>query len=164
MQLLLKKRSNDLGRTDGFSWESYESQGADIIMDDLFGSTDVATIDLGEKWRMPTVEEFEELIKLCDWAWVSDFNKTGKSGYVVTREGYAGEIFFPTCGYYNYYGPEQLPEPQGNVYCKEGIMGIYRTRTCGGSFFAYVLEVSNGKIEIWNDYRNSGMSIRPVSR
>lgn len=47
MQLLLKKRSNDLGRTDGFSWESYESQGADIIMDDLFGSTDVATIDLG---------------------------------------------------------------------------------------------------------------------
>lgn len=32
---------------------------------------------LGEKWRMPTVDELEELVNKCEWHWVGD-------GYVVT--------------------------------------------------------------------------------
>ena len=32
---------------------------------------------LGEKWRMPTVEELKELVDKCEWHWVGD-------GYVVT--------------------------------------------------------------------------------
>ena len=38
---------------------------------------DHAYIVLGEKWRMPTVEEFNELVNKCEWHWVGD-------GYVVT--------------------------------------------------------------------------------
>lgn len=38
---------------------------------------DYAYKALGEKWRMPTVDELKELVDKCEWHWVGD-------GYVVT--------------------------------------------------------------------------------
>ena len=41
---------------------------------DSFGALtakyDVATQKWGDKWRMPTKEEFDELIVYCDWTWI----------------------------------------------------------------------------------------------
>ena len=50
-----------------------------IITDDGFLTPkyDHAYQILGEKWRMPTVEEFKELIDKCEWTWIGD-------GYAVT--------------------------------------------------------------------------------
>ncbi|MDE6553032.1 MAG: hypothetical protein K2K98_08760 [Muribaculaceae bacterium] len=42
---------------------------------------DIATIEWGEPWRMPTDEEFEELIVECDWKF-TDYQ--GTMGYLVT--------------------------------------------------------------------------------
>ena len=42
---------------------------------------DIATLTWGEPWRMPTDEDFEELIDLCDWTF-TDYN--GTNGYLVT--------------------------------------------------------------------------------
>ena len=55
---------------------------------------DTATNLWGANWRMPTVSEFEELMKKCKWTWVAinDIN-----GYKVT--GPNGEsIFLPAAG------------------------------------------------------------------
>ena len=50
-----------------------------IITDDGFltPQCDHAYQILGEKWRMPTVEEFKGLIDKCEWTWIGD-------GYAVT--------------------------------------------------------------------------------
>lgn len=55
----------------------------DIINEDgiLTKEHDVARIVWGEPWRMPTDEDFEELIAECDWLF-TDYN--GTPGYLVT--------------------------------------------------------------------------------
>lgn len=32
---------------------------------------DVANVKLGDGWRMPTIEEFQELFNNCAWEWTS---------------------------------------------------------------------------------------------
>lgn len=48
---------------------------------------DVAHVIWGGKWRMPTVDEFNELIDSCTWTWT---NRNGVNGYKVTgnKPGY----------------------------------------------------------------------------
>ena len=54
---------------------------------------------LGDKWRMPTVDELKELVDKCEWHWV-DVN--GVVGYRVTgRNG--NSIFLPSIGNGNTY-------------------------------------------------------------
>ena len=54
---------------------------------------DVVTMNWGNDWRMPTKEEFEELLKECSWNW-SDNN----NGYNVIGPNGAS-IFLPASGY-----------------------------------------------------------------
>lgn len=55
---------------------------------------DAAAVNMGGSWRMPTVEEQDEL-KKCTWTWITTFN--GVNGYNV--EGPNGNsIFFPAAG------------------------------------------------------------------
>lgn len=69
---------------------------------------DIATIIWGEPWRMPTDEEFEELLDHCDWQF-TDYN--GTNGYLIT--GPNNETIFlvaagfkqgPTAEYIGDYG------------------------------------------------------------
>jgi hypothetical protein len=48
-------------------------------------------------WRMPTKEEFDDLLSNCDWKWTT---RNGKKGYVVRGRGnYASmSIFLPAAG------------------------------------------------------------------
>lgn len=60
---------------------------------------DVAHVDWGDGWRIPSVEEIKELIDSCTWTWttIGDIN-----GYRITsnRSGYADRsIFLPAAGY-----------------------------------------------------------------
>lgn len=56
---------------------------------------DIATLSWGEPWRMPTDEEYEELLEYCDWTF-TDYN--GTNGYLVT--GPNGEtVFFVAAGF-----------------------------------------------------------------
>ena len=58
---------------------------------------DAARAHWGGDWRMPTKQDFEELISKCDWTWATN----GVNGYVVRGRGaYASaSIFFPCTGY-----------------------------------------------------------------
>ncbi|MCF0186347.1 MAG: hypothetical protein HUJ98_07670, partial [Bacteroidaceae bacterium] len=59
---------------------------------------DVAHVRLGDKWRMPTADEWQELTDHCTWT-VADYG--GVSGYLVTGETSKGtvEIFLPAGGF-----------------------------------------------------------------
>ena len=55
---------------------------------------DAAHVLLGDAWRMPTKDEWTELINNCEWTWVSS---GGKIGYTVTGTN-ANSIFIPASG------------------------------------------------------------------
>lgn len=62
---------------------------------------DVAYVSLGDKWRIPTFAEWNELIDNCIWTWTDNFNGTGVSGYIVTsrKANYTDKsIFLPAAG------------------------------------------------------------------
>lgn len=56
---------------------------------------DVARAKWGGKWRMPTVEEAEELLGKCSWEWTT---VNGTNGYTVTGPN-GNSIFLPATGY-----------------------------------------------------------------
>ena len=60
---------------------------------------DVANVEWGGDWRMPTREEVEELTLNCDWVWTT---QNGVNGVRITSkvEGYTDRsIFIPAAGY-----------------------------------------------------------------
>ena len=59
---------------------------------------DVAHVEWGGKWRLPSSAEFEELKRNCTWVWT---NQNGVNGYKVTSKisGYTDRsIFLPAAG------------------------------------------------------------------
>ncbi len=61
-------------------------------------SDDAANVNWEGTWRMPTNEEWEELINQCTWVWTT---QNGVDGYKVTAPN-GGSIFLPAAGYVNY--------------------------------------------------------------
>ena len=85
-----KYNSNSLDGKDGFTDDK-------MILDP---EDDVAHVKWGGKWRMPTAEEWEELIEDCTWEWVK---VNGMGGYRISgkKPGYKDRsIFLPASGSY----------------------------------------------------------------
>ncbi len=63
---------------------------------------DAATIHWGGNWRIPTKEDFQELIDECDWSWTTNYNETGVKGCIVmSRKDMHKHIFLPAAGLRN---------------------------------------------------------------
>ncbi|MBQ0030457.1 MAG: hypothetical protein KBT32_08480 [Bacteroidales bacterium] len=62
---------------------------------------DAATANMGEEWRIPTLDEYNELIKGCEWKWVENFNGSGVNGMLCTSKKNYATIFFPAAGHRN---------------------------------------------------------------
>ena len=74
----------------------YDSSG-NFIGDNktaLVAADDAATAKLGSPWRMPTVDEIEELITKCTWTWTT---QDGVNGYQVDGPN-GNAIFLPASG------------------------------------------------------------------
>ena len=74
----------------------------------LQASNDIAYIDWGCKWRMPTIDEMIELRQKCTWTWTI---LNGIKGYKVTSMSNNNSIFLPASGHrsgtvLNYVGGE----------------------------------------------------------
>ncbi len=69
----------------------------------LEAADDAATANWGGKWRTPTQKEMQELLDECQRDWTTDYNGTGKAGYIITSkaEGNTNAIFLPAAGYYD---------------------------------------------------------------
>ena len=74
--------------------EPKESHYFDGKLSVLEPNDDAASVLWGEEWRLPTKEEFQELIDRCSWEWTTQ-NYT--KGYKVTAEN-GNSIFLPVGG------------------------------------------------------------------
>jgi hypothetical protein len=110
-----------------YSWATYSWSKGDSQYLTKYSTTDrrtqLAPVDdaahtnWGGKWRMPTVDEYEELTDpdKCTWEWTT---KDGVNGYKVTGKKTGNSIFLPITGL-RYYGKTQF----------RGIYGIYWSST-----------------------------------
>ena len=96
-----------------YSWNTYKWCGGSkttmtkYCTDSYYGAVDgslalapeddVAHVKWGGDWRMPTVEEMQELIAYCTWKWVA---VDDVFGYMVTGSN-GNSIFMPAAGYRN---------------------------------------------------------------
>ena len=110
---------------------------------------DVARAKLGGSWRMPTEDEFEELIDSCVWKWTA---KNGVDGYEITGPN-GNSIFLPAAGYRNEEGDAAA-----------GIRGFYSSSTSVKMFHKSLpkLRFDSEHYETGSGPRYYGNTIRPV--
>ena len=110
---------------------------------------DVAKQKIGDKWRIPTEDEFMELKDKCKWEWDSN---NGVWGYSITGPN-GNSIFLPAAGYKAY----------NNIHCK-GEKGYYWLGSITGfNFDASEIHVGGGSSSLrYDGYVFFGHLIRPV--
>ena len=97
-------------KANGYAWSSYYDtydggQFFELHNNNrnpvLFDEEDVATVLWGDRWRMPTREEMEELLNSDNCSWTQS-SINGVNGYLITskKSGYENNsIFLPYNGY-----------------------------------------------------------------
>ena len=138
------------------TWSSYwGGTGAPDNKSTLDLEDDPAHVILGGDWRMPTKDEFTELLNNCTLSWHQDGSNRG---YVVTGPN-GNSIFLPTAGRIRWTSYQwDAGEFGGTGYYWSS--SLYEM-----AFEAWLLELYNTNyenIEIDYDYRNFGFSIRAV--
>ena len=84
--------------TSGVRAFNSASYTASAISTDLTLEQDAAHSYMGEGWRMPTKDEYQELIDNCNVTWTNDYNETGVAGRVFTSKANGKSVFFPAAG------------------------------------------------------------------
>ena len=122
----------------------------------LVPSDDAARANWGGEWRIPTVDECEELIDpdKCSWEWTT---KDGVNGYKVTGKKTGNSIFLPITGF-RFYEDVQF----------RAINGIYWSSTLytGNPNKAWCIEFDFSDVNVHfgklSSNRFSGRCIRAV--
>ena len=147
-----------------YSWKTYAWSRGDSQFLTKYSTTDkrtqlaladdAARTNLGGEWRMPTVDEYEELIANCNWQWIT---KDGVNGYKITSKKTGNSIFLPITGC-RFYADIQL----------RGVSGIYWTSSLytANPNKAWCLEFNVSDISVYygnlSSNRFSGRCIRAV--
>lgn len=116
---------------------------------------DAANCNWGDGWRMPTIEDFEELIQYTTRK-KTEIN--GIVGIMYTSKNNGNSIFFPYAGSYN-----------SDFLIQDGVYGTYWSSSYDkisveDLFYEYkgkILYSSGGFVS--NEYRYRGLPIRPVT-
>lgn len=152
------KDSYDGGNSNTYGKKSSELESASIIGKEgnLTAQYDAATQNLGGKWRMPTENECEELVKNCVWTWMRIVvsPKDIVSGYYIKSFINGKAIFLPAAGYCS--GTSSYIVGSGGDYWSSTVHESYSYDACGLYF--------NSSSKTTNSYhRNYGHTVRPVT-
>lgn len=111
---------------------------------------DVARVNWGGKWRMPTRSEQKELKDKCTWTWTT---LDGHEGYNVTSMINGNSIFFPAAGYRYYDSLDHV-----------GSEGSYWSSSLNTDcpYYAYYLYFNSVSVETYGYGRYDGIPVRPV--
>ena len=110
---------------------------------------DAANVNWGGSWRMPTVEEQQELLNNCTWTWTT---QNGVNGYLVTSKKNGNSFFLPAVGF-RYYS--ELYSVGSNGYWSSSLGTDY-------SGNAYDLGFVSDDVDWDDNFRSYGQSVRPV--
>lgn len=113
---------------------------------ELESKDDVAAVKWGDKWRIPTYNEWNELRTKCVWTW-TEIN--GIFGYEVTSKNNTNSIFLPAAGMNN---------------AKGGEIGHYWSSNISYANCAYSIDFDSKykKLDYYPGHRCNGHSVRPV--
>ncbi len=111
---------------------------------------DAARENWGGSWRMPTVEEIEELCEECEWKWTT---LDGSDGYKVTGPN-GNSIFLPPPGCCD--GTSSVSKGESGYYWSSMLHPGSSSHACGLGF-------NSGGHGRDSGYRYWGQSIRPVT-
>lgn len=89
-----KNSADDIHMSDSQGYIKYNDTDNLLTLE---SKDDVARARLGKRWRMPTKQEWEELIRECYWTWTV---QNGMAGFVV-KSSNGNYIFLPAAGYKN---------------------------------------------------------------
>ncbi len=120
----------------------------------LQAADDVATRTWGSEWHIPTKEDWQELIDGCIWAWTTDYEGKGISGYIVTsKDDPDSYIFLPTTGYRD-----------DKFSLSTDKYGNYWTSALseGNPYNAWHAGFSSRQVSLFTSARYLGYAIRPV--
>ncbi len=138
------------GSDTNYGMTKYNKTDGKTVLDP---EDDAATVNWGGDWRMPTVDEIEELYSNCTREWTTDYNGTGIAGRIVTSDINGNSVFLPAAGY------------RFNSSLNDaGSYGGYWSSSLGTSNpgNAYSLDFGSGYYVWDNSYRYFGLSVRPV--
>ena len=131
----------------------YGNNGFTDNKKELDPEDDAACVNWGSDWRMPSQEQFEELINssytTTEWT-----TQNGVKGRLITSNSNGNSIFLPAAGY-------RYRSSLGNA----GSCGYYWSRTLYESrpYNAWYLYIgSSGVHTSYDGDRSSGFSVRPV--
>lgn len=134
-----------------FDDATYKAGSAASISDNLTLEQDAARVSMGGSWRMPTIEEYQELIDNCSSFWVSSYMGKGIAGRLLTSKINGNPVFFPAAGYC------------GNSSVNSAMTsGGYLTSTLYDEKMSWCLQTSSRSIGKGYSYRCSGFSVRGV--
>ncbi len=113
---------------------------------------DAATTNLGSNWRMPTKDEFQELLDNCEIEWTSDYQGTGVAGCIVwDTYSHSTHIFLPASGYRRY--GDRFGVRYYGLFLSSS---VYDSNGAWGGYF------DSGCVKLDNYDRYYGFSVRPV--
>ena len=147
------KRPEEYG--DYFAWGEvrpksvYDNETYKYKANTLDAQYDVAIVNWGGSWRMPTNAEITELRVHCKWTWTT---LNGVYGYKVSGKN-GNSIFLPAAGYMYKHA----------LYLV-GSRGTYWSRSCNNvnTRLIYNIDFSSNSIDGDNSERYFGFSVRPV--
>ena len=140
-----------------FSWNWTENG---IIEGDgkmeLDPEDDAAYVNWGSKWRMPTLEQFQELLENCDWQWT---NRKGVNGQLVTGPN-GKSIFFPAAGgrVDHLYNDGEHAYYWSRTLCSPNKLNLEEA----SQEDAYILSFNSWRNHVWYGFRFEGNSVRAV--
>lgn len=151
--------SNYVWGTGLYSLNKYNNNTLYGIVDNktvLTAEDDAACAQWGGNWRMPTIDEFNELLNKCSWEWTSNYKGTSVSGFIGTStlEDYTSEsIFLPAGG--SMFNEQRSGIGEHGLYWLSQNSSEYATEGWG-----FIVEEGKPTINYWD--RISGHMIRPV--
>ena len=139
------------GQTAKFS--KYFTPNTDVYLE---AEDDAASHIMGEGWRMPTEQDWRELLAECDWIWTTRYDN---NGFIVRSkvniEGKKNNIFLAAGGKYDEKG-HQL----------KGVSGFYWSSYASyeNKIYAYGLGFNTDDLMDYLYYglRYEGLLVRPV--
>lgn len=167
------------GKTSGYTWTNYKFRTSGDLFSNVkfskyntsssYGSVDnnttldleddVAHVQWGGTWRMPTKADWDNLQNKCTWKWYGSGNTefNGVAGYKVTSniEGYTDRfIFLPAAGCRS-----------GTLLYNVGSYGHYWSSSLYSDFpyLAWKIYFDSSYVDAsYYDNRFNGFSVRPV--